>query len=72
MSTDYVLVENDDVEVWICEHSCKFDLATFDNNTNTFYRQMDGLTLDQLKHMNQQLTNVISYFDSDYAKCEIS
>lgn len=71
MSTDYVLIEDDkgSVEVW--EHSCKFDVAVVEGKVEPYHTILRDLSLEQLKDLNQQLTNVISYFDPDYDECKV-
>lgn len=71
MSTDYVLLENSKgtVEVW--EHSCKFDVAIIKGKEEPTWESLRDLDLEDLKKLNTQLTNVISYFDPDYCGCKV-
>lgn len=71
MSTDYVLIDKLGHTVELCEHSCKFDLDLCDDGLEPNWFTIKDLTLDDLKKINQELTNVISYFDPDYDKCEV-
>lgn len=49
MSTDYVLLENDEgaVEVW--EHSCKFDVAILKGKEEPDWESLRNLDLEDLK-----------------------
>ncbi len=71
MSTEYVLFGNGkgSVEVW--EHSCKFDIAVVRGETEPEWLSLHDLTLEELKEVNRQLTNTISYFDPDYLECKV-
>lgn len=71
MSTDYVLIENREGSVEVWEHSCKFDIAVMNSKIEPQHCVLRNLTENQLKEINQQLTNVISYFDPDYKGCEV-
>lgn len=70
MSTNYVLLDNYKGSVECLEHSNKFDLELGVGSIEPHWLSLDNLTLDDLKEINQQLTNVISYFDSDYHECK--
>ena len=65
MSTDYELI-NKDGSLEITEHSNLFDVTIY-----TGTGDICDLSLEDLKKMNQELTNIISYFDSDYEGCEV-
>ena len=70
MSTNYILLNNDKGSVECLEHSSKFDLELGVGCIEPRYLSLDELTLEDLKEINQQLTNVISYFDPDYHECK--
>ena len=76
MSTDYELKTKQGVELSILEHSNTFDVIMFEEGDDFFEDQdvdvsMKNLSLDELKAIAQKVVNVISYFDSDYIKCEV-
>jgi hypothetical protein len=71
MSTDYVLIENSEGSVEVWEHSCKFDITVLEGKIEPHYCVLRDLSLEQIKEVNQQLTNVISYFDPDYEECKV-
>lgn len=71
MSTDYVLINKLGRELEITEHSSLFDINLcegFEQN----WADIRDLTLEDVKLINQRLTNIISYFDTDYEGCEVS
>ncbi|AUR93525.1 hypothetical protein NVP1187O_212 [Vibrio phage 1.187.O._10N.286.49.F1] len=71
MSTNYVLLDNAKGSVECLEHSNKFDLELGVGSVEPHYLSLDNLTLEELKEINQQLTNLISYFDPDYRECKV-
>ena len=76
MSTEYILFEEGNKEFSIYEHSNNFDIVMEvtedEENLEVQDLYICGLTLTQLKEVNQRLTNVISYFDTDYKACQVN
>jgi hypothetical protein len=72
MSTDYVLIENSEGSVEVCEHSGKFDITVLEGKIEPHHCVLRDLSPEQLKEVNQQLTNVISYYDPDYEECKVN
>ena len=70
MSTNYVLLANNGCCIEVLEHSNKFDLGIPVGAEESYCDYLNDLTLEELKELNQQLTNVISYFDPDYHECK--
>lgn len=74
MRTDYTIFKKQDSVMEITEHSNNFDIAVGEGNIDRcepFWSEMNNLTLEELKDINQKLTNVISSFDNDYEGCKV-
>lgn len=71
MSTNYELIDKQGGGVEITEHSCLFDIAIYSGTIEPEWCEVNNLTLDDLKEVNQKITNIISYFDPDYKGCEV-
>ena len=72
MSTNYTLIEKNGCGVEITEHSNLFDIAVWGGDTEPEWTEITDLTLEDIKLINQRLTNIISYFDTDYEGCGAS
>ena len=74
MGTEYSLIEDPSKELYILEHSSKFDLGMEefgDACTDGIVIEFTDLTLDEIKAVTQEMVNVISYFDTEYSGCEV-
>lgn len=72
MSTNYEVIDKDGNGVEITEHSCLFDINIYNGTIEPEWCEVNDLTLEDLKEVNQKITNIISYFDLDYEGCEVN
>mgnify|MGYP001259719324 CR=1 FL=1 len=72
MSTDYTLIEKHGCGVEITEHSNLFDIAVWVGSIEPEWTDIADLTLKDIKLINQRITNIISYFDTDYEGCTVN
>ncbi|MCP3683625.1 MAG: hypothetical protein GY861_13140 [bacterium] len=70
MSTDYSLMYKLGYELDITEHSTLFDITLCEGREQS-WAEISDLTLDEVKLINQRITNIISYFDPDYGGCKV-
>lgn len=71
MSTIYRLLSKSESGLEVTEHSCKFDILLEKNQEEPNCIEVEDLSLEDLKTLNQNLTNLISYFDDNYVECKI-